>query len=115
MMRSTRSRIRLISKKPGEDLNEKAGTSLRFQLETWHSGSRFFCAQFHGRVAQLGERLVRNEEVGGSSPPTSTSFPCTVAVEGASVEITAEKFTVALSAARFQFGIACEIRIRSFV
>ena len=28
-----------------------------------------------GRVAQLGERLVRNEEVRGSSPLTSTKFP----------------------------------------
>ena len=30
-----------------------------------------------GPVAQLGERLVRNEEVGGSNPPRSTpiSFP----------------------------------------
>jgi hypothetical protein len=25
-----------------------------------------------GRVAQLGERIVRNDEAGGSSPPTST-------------------------------------------
>ncbi len=28
-----------------------------------------------GDVAQLGERLVRNEEVGGSSPLISTIFP----------------------------------------
>jgi hypothetical protein len=27
-----------------------------------------------GRVAQLGERIVRNDEAGGSSPPTSTKF-----------------------------------------
>ena len=27
-----------------------------------------------GRVAQLGERLVRNEEVAGSIPVTSTIF-----------------------------------------
>ena len=27
-----------------------------------------------GRVAQLGERLVRNEEVGGSNPLSSTNF-----------------------------------------
>jgi hypothetical protein len=30
-----------------------------------------------GRVAQLGERLVRNEEVAGSSPATSTIFSIT--------------------------------------
>src|SRR4029077_10685624 len=30
-----------------------------------------------GAIAQLGERLVRNQEVGGSSPPSSTSrSPC---------------------------------------
>src|SRR5215472_5398408 len=28
-----------------------------------------------GRVAQLGERIVRNDEAGGSIPPTSTKFP----------------------------------------
>src|SRR5205807_10139336 len=28
-----------------------------------------------GAIAQLGERLVRNEEVGGSIPPGSTSAP----------------------------------------
>jgi hypothetical protein len=28
-----------------------------------------------GRLAQLAERLVRNEEAGGSSPPPSTKFP----------------------------------------
>jgi hypothetical protein len=28
-----------------------------------------------GAVAQLGERLVRNEEVGGSIPLSSTFFP----------------------------------------
>ena len=32
-------------------------------------------ASVDGRVAQLGERLVRNEEVRGSSPLTSTKFP----------------------------------------
>ena len=30
-----------------------------------------------GRVAQLGERLVRNEEAGGSNPLSSTRFPRT--------------------------------------
>src|SRR4051794_11390773 len=28
---------------------------------------------FHGAIAQLGERLDRTQEVGGSSPPSSTS------------------------------------------
>jgi hypothetical protein len=27
-----------------------------------------------GAIAQLGERVVRNDEVGGSIPPGSTSF-----------------------------------------
>ena len=30
-----------------------------------------------GRVAQLGERIVRNDEAGGSIPPTSTTIPAT--------------------------------------
>src|SRR4029077_19076157 len=32
-------------------------------------------AGLSGRVAQLGERIVRNDEAGGSSPPTSTKVP----------------------------------------
>jgi hypothetical protein len=28
----------------------------------------------HGAIAQLGERVVRNDEVGGSIPPGSTSL-----------------------------------------
>src|SRR5580765_7030369 len=35
---------------------------------------QLFCA-FRGRVAQLGERLVRNEEVAGSIPVSSTKIP----------------------------------------
>jgi hypothetical protein len=27
-----------------------------------------------GRLAQLGERIVRNDEAGGSNPPPSTNF-----------------------------------------
>jgi hypothetical protein len=34
---------------------------------------RAFCGPL-GAIAQLGERLVRNEEVGGSIPPGSTSL-----------------------------------------
>jgi hypothetical protein len=33
----------------------------------------YFRASKVGAVAQLGERLVRNEEVGGSIPPGSTN------------------------------------------
>ena len=29
-----------------------------------------------GAIAQLGERVVRNDEVGGSIPPGSTSLRC---------------------------------------
>ena len=32
-----------------------------------------------GRLAQLGERCVRNAEVGGSIPPSSTNFPLSIA------------------------------------
>ena len=28
----------------------------------------------HGAIAQLGERIVRNDEVGGSIPPGSTTL-----------------------------------------
>jgi|HubBroStandDraft_6_1064221.scaffolds.fasta_scaffold12069_5 hypothetical protein len=31
--------------------------------------------QFGGRLAQLGERIVRNDEAGGSNPLPSTNFP----------------------------------------
>jgi hypothetical protein len=37
---------------------------------TWREG-----LADRGRLAQLAERLVRNEEAGGSSPPPSTKFP----------------------------------------
>ncbi len=38
------------------------------------------CNMFLGVIAQLGERLVRNEEVGGSNPPDSTKLKfCTEA------------------------------------
>jgi hypothetical protein len=30
--------------------------------------------QFGGRLAQLGERIVRNDEAGGSNPLPSTKF-----------------------------------------
>ena len=30
--------------------------------------------EVHGAIAQLGERIVRNDEVGGSIPPGSTSL-----------------------------------------
>ena len=38
----------------------------------------------HGDVAQLGERLVRNEEVGGSSPLISTMYArvCEIVLDG---------------------------------
>ena len=32
---------------------------------------------YSGAVAQLGEHIVRNDEVGGSNPPSSTS-PSTI-------------------------------------
>src|SRR6478672_11920779 len=35
-----------------------------------------------GAIAQLGERLVRNEEVGGSIPPGSTSLRRSAATAG---------------------------------
>jgi hypothetical protein len=33
-----------------------------------------------GRVAQLGERIVRNDEVAGSTPVSSTKFPRNYAI-----------------------------------
>ena len=32
------------------------------------------CRKRHGAIAQLGERVVRNDEVGGSIPPGSTTL-----------------------------------------
>jgi hypothetical protein len=34
----------------------------------------FFTSRPHGAIAQLGERVVRNDEVGGSIPPGSTNL-----------------------------------------
>src|SRR5579885_2025583 len=41
----------------------------------WHPATRLvnFCSATRGRVAQLGERLVRNEEAEGSNPFSSTN------------------------------------------
>ena len=41
--------------------------------------------RIYGRVAQLGERFVRNEEVAGSIPVTSTSLPASVVDEAGSL------------------------------
>jgi hypothetical protein len=38
-----------------------------------HAAKAHF-AEAHGAIAQLGERVVRNDEVGGSIPPGSTSL-----------------------------------------
>src|SRR5580704_9737123 len=53
--------------------NPKRQTRL-VQLRAFARIRSTFCVKFSGsgRVAQLGERLVRNEEVRGSSPLTST-------------------------------------------
>ena len=34
----------------------------------------YICGGGNGAIAQLGERVVRNDEVGGSIPPGSTSL-----------------------------------------
>jgi hypothetical protein len=36
--------------------------------------ARFPLSGHDGAIAQLGERVVRNDEVGGSIPPGSTTF-----------------------------------------
>ncbi len=40
--------------------------------------SEFLHNQLNGRVAQLGERFLRKEEVAGSIPVTSTNLVCSV-------------------------------------
>jgi hypothetical protein len=49
---------------------------LRFVKRPGHNGSYSIECSFpaRGRVAQLGERLVRNEEVAGSIPVSSTNL-----------------------------------------
>ena len=46
------------------------------------SGARMDRAPAVGAVAQLGERLVRNEEVSGSIPLSSTTLRCSAASGG---------------------------------
>src|SRR3954468_23957877 len=41
-----------------------------------------FPACARGAIAQLGERLDRTQEVGGSSPPSSTRNPCSAVCVG---------------------------------
>jgi hypothetical protein len=48
-------------------------------LARWGGSAKIF-RLLCGRVAQLGERLVRNEEAGGSNPLSSTIFSITYAV-----------------------------------
>jgi hypothetical protein len=41
----------------------------------WNPGNALLKShQFGGRLAQLGERIVRNDEAGGSNPLPSTKF-----------------------------------------
>ena len=49
------------------------------------AGRRFHDrAAAEGAIAQLGERVVRNDEVGGSIPPGSTTLRLRVAQPGSS-------------------------------
>ena len=54
-------------------LSQKAAT----RISTWlHNRLKYndLPTSEDGRVAQLGERVVRNDEVAGSNPVTSTNF-----------------------------------------
>ena len=59
--------------------NEKAlsvrGVSLTVATGWSYDSSRAIFPAPRGDIAQLGERGVRNAEVGGSTPPISTNLP----------------------------------------
>src|SRR5204863_5568434 len=44
-------------------------------MPPWTAGARFLPIPPLGAIAQLGERLDRTQEVGGSSPPSSIAKP----------------------------------------
>ena len=52
---------------------EKTLTLAPFLITRKYHGMLFLARLSSGRVAQLGERVVRNDEVAGSNPVTSTN------------------------------------------
>jgi hypothetical protein len=52
----------------------RGGAEHRSTIGDWRWWARLLNWNYSGRVAQLGERLVRNEEAAGSSPATSTNL-----------------------------------------
>ncbi len=49
-----------------------------FSNDCYHPNNNTSAVLMNGDIAQLGERGVRNAEVGGSSPPISTNSIKTV-------------------------------------
>ena len=58
---------------PMRSLSFRSGRCTQLLRTTGGYATLKLCRTTTGRVAQLGERLVRNEEVAGSSPATSTN------------------------------------------
>ena len=59
---------------PMRSLSFRSGRCTQLLRTTGGYATLKLCRTTTGRVAQLGERLVRNEEAGGSNPPSSTTF-----------------------------------------
>ena len=58
-----------LDEAPG-DWSSNLGTN-RGTLLKWQSN---YCSIWHGAIAQLGERVVRNDEAVGSIPTSSTNL-----------------------------------------
>ncbi len=57
--------------------DHRGRTSMRLRLARARNNQEFAISyaadyEFHGAIAQLGERLTGSQEVGGSNPPSST-------------------------------------------
>jgi hypothetical protein len=67
----------------------------------------------HGAIAQLGERLVRNQEVAGSSP--ASSITRNLAPADASFGPTHQAFSIALAARGYEAGTSPRFGPRSLI
>ena len=72
---------------------ELTGLLLRLKVSISAPSAGFVCTKPRGAVAQLGERLVRNEEASGSIPLSSTIFliKSTILYNGTEAKIQPEK------------------------
>ncbi len=78
-------------------MTPRIGESEGWLLKSKKKNSRY------GAIAQLGERIVRNDEVVGSSPTSSTNLQ----------QLSAADFAITFQNVPIQFAIAASFAIRS--